>query len=158
MKANLRKLFLVGAACLLVCVTDARAQGNAASTPPAPAPGDHSPQARAARSAALQKMLSNFTLTPLQRAQVNEALLSQGRRIVALRTDPTVNESNSLDKIREIIDSTDATLKGIFSPEQYKMWIEATKDLRPPGTSSAATNNAAAPKPSAPKPAGGEKK
>jgi hypothetical protein len=103
-------------------------------------------------------MLANFTLTPLQRAQVNEALLSQGRRIVALRTDPTVTEANSLDKIREIIDSTDATLKGIFTPEQFKMWAEATKDMRPPGMSSGATNNVIAPKSSAPKPADGDKK
>ncbi len=90
-------------------------------------------QARAARSAALQNMLANFTLTPLQKAQINDALKSQRARILALRTDPSVNDSNRMDKIREIIQSTDATLQTIFTPEQFQKWQEAVKDMRPPG-------------------------
>jgi cytoskeletal protein RodZ len=116
---------------------------TAPSAPPAPAAptapgGDNGAaqaqaQARAARNAGLQTLLASFTLTPLQKAQINDALKSQRDQIMALRTDPTVNDSNRMDKIREIIRSTDATLQTIFSPEQFQKWQEAVKDMRPPG-------------------------
>ncbi|HEX3798884.1 MAG TPA: hypothetical protein VH413_09295 [Verrucomicrobiae bacterium] len=166
MKANPFKFSLTLSILVLLCALSGYAQDgttpspappSASAPPPPPAPGDHSPEARAARNAALQKMLANFTLTPLQRAQINDALKNQGRRIVMLRNDPSVTQANQLDKIREILDDTDATLKGIFSPEQFTMWMKATRDMRPPGTAPASTNSssadAAAPKAAQPKPA-----
>jgi hypothetical protein len=128
---------------------------TAPTAPPAPnapvAPGgdNGAAQARAARNAALQTLLANFTLTPLQKAQINDALKSQRDQIMALRTDPTVNDSNRMDKIREIIRNTDATLQTIFSPEQFQKWQEAVKDMRPPGMGATKPGMPPPPKPAA---------
>jgi len=152
MKPNKLKLFVSTAvAGVLACGSIAQAQYSPAPPPAPPASGGdtNAAQTRAARSAALQAMLANFSLTAEQKIQIKDALKTQRDKIMALRQDPTVTDANHMDKIREIMDGTDATLKKVFTPEQFKKWQEATKDMRPPSTQSA-TNSVPAPKPAEP--------
>ena len=127
---HLAIVVLVG---MLNVATMARAQYSPTPQPPS-SNDDSAAQARAAKSAALRTLLANFSLTPLQKAQINDALKAQSAKIRALQTDASVTDANRMDKIRAIMDETDVTLKKVFSTEQFQKWQEATKDLRPPGT------------------------
>jgi len=98
------------------------ARSQTTNTPATPAV--RAPRAGGAAAKALQTALDKLDLSADQKSKVTAAITEQRTKTIALRGDTSIAAKEKRAKVKEIADAFDASLKSIFTADQYKKWLE----------------------------------
>lgn len=154
-KMKTSKLTLVAAIALgglMVCGPITQAQDKPATPPSAPGDATTPPPGGRRGNNMMQTMFDRLNLTPDQQAKVKPVIADQQQKMRALREDKALSQQERRDKIKEIIDATDAKLKEILTPDQYTKLQDFRKQARSRGRRPGLPGGAGGTPPAAPKP------
>ena len=118
---------------LLSCGSLTHAQDAPAKkdAPPPDAAGAGAPGA--ARAAAvrerMQRMDVDLKLTEEQKTKIRESRTALGEKMRALQQNQDLTPEAKREKMKELRDSNQATMKTILTPEQFEKWQKMTQPM-----------------------------
>jgi Spy/CpxP family protein refolding chaperone len=110
---------------LLACGTLTHAQDAPAKKDAPPGGGDQ----RAAMRERMQKMETELKLTDEQKTKIGESRKALGEKMRALQQDQDLTPEAKREKMKEMRDSNQATMKTILTPEQFEKWQKMAQPM-----------------------------
>jgi hypothetical protein len=129
MKMNKPRLFVLLALGGLLALGPVVRADDAPSTPPPPPPGagGGATSPGAARRAGLDKFLTDIKATDDQKEKLKTIFKERVDKMQALRNDTSLSEEDRTAKRKEIVDATNAKVKGVLNADQYAKYEEFVK-------------------------------
>lgn len=105
-----------------------------------------------------ERIATQLGLTDDQKEKIRPILMDRAHKIADLRKDTTMEKSERIAKMKEIVDDTNNKLKEVLTPDQFTKWQSLSMaNRRPPGGIGAAPAPAPAPAPGGAAPTGDSK-
>ena len=77
----------------------------------------------------MQKMDEELKLTEEQKTKIRESRTALGEKMRALQQNQDLTPEAKREKMKELRDSNQATMKTILTPEQFEKWQKMTQPM-----------------------------
>jgi Spy/CpxP family protein refolding chaperone len=125
-------LALLTLSALMALGPVARAEDTPPASPP-PGAGTNGPGNRADMRAAMEKFLTDIKATDAQKEQLKTIFKERNDKLKTLRDDTSLSREDRMAKRKEIVEATNAKVKGVLDADQYAKYEEFIKTQGPRG-------------------------